>query len=473
MTLKKKTKKKLSNENPNLTFKKKNGGAKLGQGSYGCVITPPINCLDNQLLRNHKFENNEKYISKIIDVRHREVAFSELNIGNKIFSIDRKHNYTIPFINSCYFTPQKHQDIIYLSKDGKNVSSSPDSSRDSNSILSTDSSESFDIKGSLPTNILKENRDKCILSKTKEYLNLIGLNAGNNLSYILNLDKNSSKIKFMQKNYWYLFSYMVHGLYLLHNKNIIHKDIKPSNFVVDFNYQDLNKIKKKESGEIDTICNKSSSSNCSLPIINNKFRYIDFGLSVIVNRRKYRFNDIGELFNHGTHYYTPIEIFGLRSLYKLVNHSYDVHDIDFYSLLLLKVNKVFEKNKDHYHFEGIRNNNFHFKDDIEDKNKNYYITPLKYETILKRLITLHKNDQIPEMLPMFLKGWDIYSLGITFAKIAVKCNIIDPEFKNIIFKMIDLNFEKRITINELKKDPHYIENIDNLSYKKNVIDLNY
>ena len=66
----------------------KNGGAKLGQGSYGCVISPPVKCLTKKLLRKNKIEQNESYVSKIIDTKYNEVAFSELNIGNKLLVID-------------------------------------------------------------------------------------------------------------------------------------------------------------------------------------------------------------------------------------------------------------------------------------------------------------------------------------------------------------------------------------------------
>ena len=113
----------------------KNGGSKLGQGSYGCVISPPVKCLTKKLLRKHKIEQNESYVSKIIDTKYNEVAFSELNIGNKLLLIDKDHNFFAPFMNACYFTPQRHPDIIYLSQNGRHISSSPDSSDLSNSIL--------------------------------------------------------------------------------------------------------------------------------------------------------------------------------------------------------------------------------------------------------------------------------------------------------------------------------------------------
>ena len=55
----------------------------------------------------------------------------------KINNIDIKHNFFVPFINACYFTPQKHNDIIYLSADGKIISSDPDTVSNINLLFSS------------------------------------------------------------------------------------------------------------------------------------------------------------------------------------------------------------------------------------------------------------------------------------------------------------------------------------------------
>jgi serine/threonine protein kinase len=412
-----------------------NGGTKLGQGSYGCVISPPIKCLTKKLLRKNKIEQNKSYISKIIDTKYNEVAFSELNIGNKLSMIDKDHNFLVPFINACYFTPQKHHDIVYLKNHGRHISSSPDDSNISDSMRYDDNS---DI-GSIHSKIIKDNKGKCILDSDIDYISLFGINAGDNMSILFNLNANDPKLLFIQNNYWYVFSYMIKGLSLLHVKNIIHKDIKPSNMVISFNY--INKSEK------------------DLPLIEGKFRYIDFGLSVHLNRRKYLMSDVDELFLNGTHFYTPIEIFTLRILNKLIKHGRNVHDSDFLNYMYLKTEKIFQKNKDYYHYEGIRNNMFKSKNDSDGK-KNYYLTPSKYENIIKRILELYKNGQLESYIPSLLKGWDIYSLGITFSKIIIKCNIHNQELNNIVFKMIDLNFEKRINVSQLLKIKKYIYDIN-------------
>ena len=479
--------------------KKKNyiGGHKLGQGSYGCVITPPINCLKNPKLRNRKFEYNEKYISKIIDTKYREVAFSELNIGNELSKIDKKSDFLVPFINSCYFTPQKHPDIIYLSQNGKHISSSPDNSDLSTSLLINNNNETSQYLGSIPSKFIKENRNKCILNNDKDYLTLFGINAGENMSVILGLPNTSKKINFIRDNYLYIYSYLIHGLFLLHSNNIIHKDIKPTNLVINFEYYNSNKTKTNTNTKTNTKTNTNSKTNSKTKsslkiikkskkkllkkeeekeeekkevskrirenIINSKARYIDFGLSIILNRRKYVMNDISDLFANGTHYYTPLEIFALRLLNKLISHGHDPHDKDFLYLMMSKSGKQYQRNRDYYHNEGIRHSYFKAKnykestisDDFSDTstNKTYFLNARKYEMVFHNIIELYKNKKLEKEIPNLLKSWDIFSLGITFAKILIKCEIHDSNFRKIIFKMININYEKRITINELIKLP--------------------
>jgi hypothetical protein len=71
--------------------------------------------------------------------------------------------------------------------------------------------------------------------------------------------------------------------------------------------------------------------------------------------------------------------------------------------------------------------------------------------VFNNIIELYKNKKLEKEIPNLLKSWDIFSLGITFAKILIKCEIHDTNFRKIIFKMININYEKRIKINELIK----------------------
>ena len=161
---KKNTKNKIKkSKRSNLKYNKnKIGGVKLGQGSYGCVVTPPAKCIRNPYLRKNNYIIDDLYVSKIIDTKYSEVSFSELNIGKKISSLDPTQNFLIPTINACYFTPQKHIDIVYLKDNGRHISSSPDSTEISDSIIDEEDYSSFTIRTTLPSKIAKENKNKCI-----------------------------------------------------------------------------------------------------------------------------------------------------------------------------------------------------------------------------------------------------------------------------------------------------------------------
>jgi len=508
-----------------ITKKNLKGGKKLGQGSYGCVVNPPLKCLNKQLLRDNDFELTDEYISKIIKTKYSDVSFAELNMGVKLNKIDSKHNFFVPFINACYFTPQKHNDIIYLSADGKMISSNPDNTNSDTESYHSD----IEFRTDVSTNIMKQNRNKCILKKNNDYINLIGPIAGDNLSNILLNHSNISKINFIKNNYWYIFSYMIKGLSILHNKRIVHKDIKPSNLVVDFKYltdnynynlktDKINKENKKEDtdtekSETETeteteteytetkqtkqtetssdkkskkkIDSKKKKRTYKKNIINCRIRYIDFGLSLNLNKRKYNNDEIISLLTDGTLYYTPLNILAIKILYKLINRGYDPLKKDFLYQMMVKMGKIYQKNRDYYHYEGIRNNTFNFDDKAasksttssststltsEIKKKNYYLTPAKYESVFKIILDMYKHNTLNNHIMDFLYGWDVYSLGIVFAKMAINANIKDKDFKNIIFKMIDLNPKNRITVNEITKIPQYINNI--LTSNKS-IKLNY
>ncbi len=411
----------------NRTHKKiYSGGTKLGQGSYGCVVTPPLKCKNSQLLRRNLFNINENFISKIIKTKFSIEAFTELNIGIKVYNLDLESKYFVPFINACYFKPQKHPDIIYLSGNGKIVSSDPDSI---DSELSS-YTHLYDAKTDISANIIKEHKTKCILKKNIDYLNLIGPIGGDTINNILLHKKNL----FIAHNYWFIAKYLINGLYILHRHKIVHKDIKLSNLIIDFYYDQESSTHLKDS----------------------KVRYIDFGLAITLNKKKYDENEINMMLSNGTINYTPLEILALKSLYKLKKKGHNPHSKFFIFDMLKYMIHNYEKNREHYHHSGIMNNHLINENKIHTiehnkKNQSYYLTPFKYETIFKHILELYKNNKLDNIINELFYGWDIYSLGMVFAKMVIKSNIKDHEFEELIFKMIDINPDHRININDLHK----------------------
>ncbi len=406
----------------NRTHKKLHyGGKKLGQGSYGCVITPPLKCKNSQLLRRNTFDTNENFISKIIKTKFSIEAFTELNIGIKVYNLDINSKYFLPYINACYFKPQKHQDIIYLSADGKNISSDPSSIDTNSSIYSS----IYDKKSDISANIIKEHKSKCVLKKNIDYLNLIGPIGGDTLNNVLLHRKNL----FIKHNYWFIAKYLIHGLYILHTKKIVHKDIKLSNLIIDFYYDEESNTHLKDS----------------------KVRYIDFGLAINLNKKKYEENEINILLSNGTINYTPLEILAMKSLYKLKKRGYNPHNKLFIFDMLKNMIHNYEKNRDHFNYSGIKHNYLISEHKNHTNHHNDYFTPSRYEKIFKYILELYKNGSIDNKINDLFYGWDIYSLGMVLAKIVTKSNIKDNDFEELIFKMIDINPENRININDLYK----------------------
>jgi serine/threonine protein kinase len=451
--------------------KTQNGGKKMGQGSYGCVINPPLECKKSQLLRANSFEINNDYISKIIKTKYSDVAFSELNLGIKLYNLDKEYKYFVPYINACYFKPQKHPDIIYVSENGKLVSSDPNSF-DKSAV----SDLTFDVKTDISSNIIREHKTKCVLKKGVDYLNLIGPIAGDTLSSIIVHHKSNNKYLFIKNNYWYIFTYLITGLNILHNNKIVHKDIKPSNLIIDFQYNIsknlTQKITQKRPPQKTQKINKTKKWNHSkghpASIVNCKVRYIDFGLAIVLNKRKYSDSDLISLLANGTMYYTPIDIFAIKILYKLIKKGYNPSDKDFLYNMMTKMIHTYQKNREYYHYEGIRNNYLKLEEKSEHSSfkkeplNNYYLTPSKYEKIFKYILELYNTDKLQNKIISFIYAWDIYSLGIVFAKIIVKNNIKDSDFTNLVLRMIDLNPETRITLTELLKNSSYKENMSNI-----------
>ena len=89
------------------------GGKYLGEGSYGCVISPAIPCIDKYTQRKTKKQNHHKRektpknnttkgksVSKIIIAPDKD-SKDELIISNLIKQIDPKQTYFITYNEYC------------------------------------------------------------------------------------------------------------------------------------------------------------------------------------------------------------------------------------------------------------------------------------------------------------------------------------------------------------------------------------
>ena len=158
------------------------GGKLLSEGGYGCVYHPYLNCN----LKEVSGSKGKKYISKL--QRHNKAAKNEIKIGNIVKEIDGYDNFFSPITDSCVVT---------------NIGS---------------------LKNSSECSILSKK------NKSNQYLLMKLPHAGNStfLDYLLD---NTSSDKELTMNIITSYTYLVYSIELLHQKNIIHYDIKGGNIM--------------------------------------------------------------------------------------------------------------------------------------------------------------------------------------------------------------------------------------------------
>uniref|UniRef100_A0A6C0E9A0 Protein kinase domain-containing protein n=1 Tax=viral metagenome TaxID=1070528 RepID=A0A6C0E9A0_9ZZZZ len=419
------------------------GGKKLGYGAYGCVISPPAKCVHYPNLRKTEYKLDNNHVSKLINFKHNQSAFLELNIGQKLIGIDPKHHHFSPYFNGCFFSPQQNKDILYLNPDGTNVTSSPLITKISSLSESSESNRRTTKNKNtslIKSQLNKEYRNKCILNLDNTYLNLIGPYGGSTLTNILSYQKNNDLVAYINNNYWYISIYLIKNIYILYRNKIIHRDIKPSNVTVKFSY----------------INNESIALLKSQPFDSCRVTLIDFGLARELKKNKYSYEEIKDYVSQGTSHYIPIEIFAIRTLIKLIERGYDSNDDSFKTSMVHRVEAKIKRNREYYHHEGIRDETFKYMNN-KGGPSNHFITSKKIDKIIDYVIALHAQNKLAKHIDELLYKWDVYSLGIILAKIALKYSIDDKEFISLIFDMIRLDPDKRISIQKLVKHPKYVQ----------------
>jgi serine/threonine protein kinase len=388
--------------------KTQSGGKLLGEGGYGCVVSPPLKC--NKPFFKIPYSIDEKYVSKIFEYdEDDEDVFNELKIGNKLISIDPYQKYFSPIINGCNFIKQKHPDIQYLI-------SKPD----------YDNTSSTNKKS-----------DKCSIFNNVEYLNLISKNAGIDFDVALR-SKNSDIINFIRANYISIFKHLCTAVELLHKNSILHRDIKTLNSMIDY---------------------KKDRQKASISII-------DFGLSISMDK-KFKFTDLYNLTYFGTDYYKPLEIIIINYMIKVLKKNKYQEPIDFKRQVL---KRVFDNYK--YIAKDIEQdfyftqNGFKYNGNLLDKNIkssnyqrygnknliNHLYNYLYKDYINQKLLTNLTNVQDKHN---YIYKWDVFSLGLMFAEIIVKAKINDEKAFKLVNNMVNPLYFNRYTIKECLDDPFF------------------
>jgi serine/threonine protein kinase len=413
------------------TIKRMSGGKFLGEGTFGCVVTPPLSCgkpKSKKLAKRISIaRNNVSKIIKTFGNDSDESVKNEINISNILKRIDPNERY-----------------FIYI-KEHCTIRSVPKERRDMASVkfTSNDFSEAYLLD--------KKNLDKkyCDIDLTYDPSNLILSNGGYEMgdalytflkyyssnneimrSNINKIDNDKTRLSKEEQVYLVLaflknfkkhFRHLLEGIYKLHQHRIANRDIKIENMMIDWT----------DSRRKDVI-----------------IRYIDFGLSENLTHTycssKKNFHAIG------TPEFIPPDIVIISTI------KYDYrYSIDY---IMSKIQREYENGVKKIHRELKLNYS-----DLHNLTKSL-VTSMQRSFLDNSLLELYFGKDTQKFNGYVQKS-DIYALGLTIYEIVHKFAIIDPNSVNLSknIKLIDLlknmfqlDPDKRYNIIQCLQHPYFL-----------------
>lgn len=480
------------------------GGKYLGEGSYGCVISPAIPCIDKYTQRKTKKQNHHKRekmpknnttkgksVSKIIIAPDKD-SKDELIISNLIKQIDPKQTYFITYNEYCQlkhlpnyrnntsrvrYINNNREEYYSLNNKHKTIKS-----RKFNVDNDNNHSKGY-IKGYNNNNT---DEDKCLIDLSLKPINIIMPYGGYDLGDLIRnydynykkkkeyerklnklklqkhkYEKNKSKYNTYLSNYEkeiykythflttytilsthfkFIFKHLLNGLVKLHNARIVNRDIKLENIMANYN----TKTKKLD------------------------VRYIDFGLSDSIPHNKCNKKNIN--YSGSLGYIAPELIIS----YIMYTYSYDDYysttkkhneeDYSYLDIIYLKKMKysiksditenILKNYRDFKEYEFYDNmfsiyNKNKYKKSIFDKIYNDIKTHYDKKTIIDAYFGINsvstKNG--------YLQKGDVFALGITMYEYLLHTHskhFFDKNTKlhHLLKYMIHPDSEQRYNVNE-------------------------
>lgn len=383
-------------KNPNKTVKKliykeeelkrQLGGKKIGRGAYSCVIKPALSCPTSTK------KSLTGKISKIL----RKDAFKKTNkkLNTLLSKIDKNKDYLIYYDKYCKadiskLKTRKYRDIKVI--------------KDYN-----------DNENELISELITFEDTNCIIKPDHKYINIIESYGGSTIHDIYIHDK---KIK---KPYEVVLQ-LLQGLKLMHDNNIVHRDIKIDNIVIDdkniARYIDFNvsKITKDIPDKYISLVG-NFKYNISLDYI------ILYYLHLLITYKGYKFNN---------------------KLVKTINNiCYKKYKSYVQTLSGLKIS-----------FTDLLTNTTMVSDDMSDIFINGY-NENKFVALIRFMYKIYKNSSFSKYYKEeYLYKNDIYGLGILFKIIIfkngldIKANEQARKLNILANNMIVINPKKRFNIN--------------------------
>ena len=335
------------------TKTKKNikGGAIIGQGSFGCVVSPNLKCNPNDSRTN---------ISKLII--NKSDYDEEIKALNIIKPVDPTMKYILFPIDTCKLNRNlKDKFISCISCNNKDLQQCDLNVKDQ-----------FD-----------ENNNPAKIN-----YNIIMKYGGNDLYHL-----NKTQTELFIKNFEYYFKYLLSGIKHFHSNNILHRDIKPDNIVIN------------NKGEI---------------------RFIDIGFIHQLSKNDFNtFDDILDLLSARTIYYRPLNLDMIE--FYIYGKYYNKPKISFQKFKQ-KWQTTDREDKYDETIKSILKNMF--------ERKNYNTISKKLNSKLEKIYNNFSEKFIKNHMKSEILKWDIYSLRVTFFEMYKKLNMSNIKLKNLVKPLI-------------------------------------
>ena len=396
------------------------GGKFLGEGSYGCVVSPAIPCSNAKSKSNNKFSNSlsknskgksinktvSKTVSKIIINPNKSIK-NEIALSHIINKIDPQRKHFITFDNTCI------------------LKTIPDNRTNTVKVHHYNNSQKH---YKVTDKRMKLDKKMCPIDLDMKPINLIMPYAGYDL---IELVKNKSTdplrlliLKNLHKNFKDCFKNLLIGIYKLHLNRIVNRDIKEENITANYNEETKNV----------------------------EMRFIDFGLSEYLTPK--HCNNYNNIYLSGTSDFISPEIVVSLFTYENYKKTKDItKDINY----IFQKLKIYYKEYDIFEmFLSIKESNMisELNNTLIDLIKEIY-NDLKNKTFLPKYFGSQANK-----FNGYLQKADIYALGIAMYEfLEVFTDFInvkkDIRLHNLLQNMIKIHPDKRYNVVDCLKHPYF------------------
>lgn len=400
------------------------GGKYLGEGSFGCVITPSLSCKNSSKTlkksslpnihprsRNNSKSANNKTVSKIV-LSPDDSIKEEIDISRKLKKIDPQQKYFITINEYCQ--------VKNVPKDRSNIAKV----------------RYLDASGDSYQKLEKKTLDKkyCPIDLSEQPINLVMPNGGydlmeiadtinkyglrNNIMAHKSVDNSTNhKIKtahMLFSNLKECIKNLLQGLLKMHQNRIVNRDIKEENIMANYN---------EEKKRVD-------------------LRFIDYGLSEDLTPEYCK--HYSNIIMQGTYVLIAPEIFIIYYLnkYSRYNDEYIMNNIN--------------KDISSYVKKMLRD----LKIDTSEVNQIIKKLFSEIKTMFTNRQILDKYFGITDPLNGYLQKNDVYSLGITLYEFLESyTNVIDIKknlrLYDLLKNMIKLDPKERYNALQCLQHPYF------------------